>query len=574
MKRYFKRYILTVLFLLYSTVLLSETVAVPPSNYGTARAGSVVNPFLISNLANLRWFSENDQYWGNHWVRHHYLQTADIDAYETRHWNDGRGFNPIGHSRKVFNIMGFVPEFLGQYDGNNFTIRNLYINSPVISPLDPEYELKQPQIGLFGDTLEAVIKNVRLVDLEFHSIDDEVEFVGSLIGHSHTSTILNSSASGSITVQRQSEERRNGYIGGLVGMGNVAFIENCFSIVHLIDNLTVGYIGGLAGRTSYTPIINSFFNGLVESEIGLMSEDIKVGGLVGFVRFSAIQNCYVASNSEFRNVNALFGTVENVSVRNSFWDIETTGIKYIHNEVLPESETILIDNFGLPTHWMKDANTFIEKGWDFENIWDINIEINEGYPYLRDEHIKPRETGSIRGRVSTVNGVILNSLLIYLEGTYYRVFTNMGGHYNFTFAPVGSSHIIVYKNGEAIYRSVELEIVSGQTLTHNIVLELANEDDVINIRFHSFLSQNFPNPFNPSTTIKFTNGRAGNVRLNVYNVRGQLLKTLLDEVKDIGNHSVIWDGIDQQGKCVSSGIYFYRLETSAGSEVRRMVLMK
>jgi len=85
---------------------------------------------------------------------------------------------------------------------------------------------------------------------------------------------------------------------------------------------------------------------------------------------------------------------------------------------------------------------------------------------------------------------------------------------------------------------------------------------------------NFPNPFNPSTTIQFTIGNVDNVRLNVYNVRGQLVKTLINDVKEAGNHAVVWNGDDHSGNSVSSGIYFYRMETSAGSEVRRMVLMK
>ena len=99
-------------------------------------------------------------------------------------------------------------------------------------------------------------------------------------------------------------------------------------------------------------------------------------------------------------------------------------------------------------------------------------------------------------------------------------------------------------------------------------------DDENEMPILTALIGNFPNPFNPSTTIKYTIGSMGNVRLNIYNVRGQRIKTLVDEVKEAGFHSTIWNGEDQQGRSVASGVYFYRLETSTGNEVKKMMLMK
>jgi flagellar hook assembly protein FlgD len=64
------------------------------------------------------------------------------------------------------------------------------------------------------------------------------------------------------------------------------------------------------------------------------------------------------------------------------------------------------------------------------------------------------------------------------------------------------------------------------------------------------------------------------VSLRVYNVAGQLVKTLVDEEKTPGEHQVIWDGKNQQGDDVASGVYFYRLSISDFSDSRRMVLLK
>ncbi|MCB5247830.1 MAG: C25 family cysteine peptidase [Candidatus Cloacimonetes bacterium] len=88
------------------------------------------------------------------------------------------------------------------------------------------------------------------------------------------------------------------------------------------------------------------------------------------------------------------------------------------------------------------------------------------------------------------------------------------------------------------------------------------------------LQQNYPNPFNPSTTLSFSLAQGGAASLAIYNTRGQLIRTLVKEELPGGSHSVVWNGLDDAGNAVSSGIYLYRLETSGQSQTRRMLLMK
>jgi hypothetical protein len=88
------------------------------------------------------------------------------------------------------------------------------------------------------------------------------------------------------------------------------------------------------------------------------------------------------------------------------------------------------------------------------------------------------------------------------------------------------------------------------------------------------LEQNYPNPFNASTVIKFNTKHDGHVRLDVFNILGQKVKTLADEFRHYGPQAVDWDGTDVSGQAVPTGLYFYRLVTNDFSDVKKMVLLK
>jgi hypothetical protein len=89
-----------------------------------------------------------------------------------------------------------------------------------------------------------------------------------------------------------------------------------------------------------------------------------------------------------------------------------------------------------------------------------------------------------------------------------------------------------------------------------------------------FAMQAYPNPFNPETTIKYDLAEKGNVTLEVCNIKGQRVRTLVRETVDAGFHSVAWNGRDETGKTVSSGVYFYRLSTTDKTLTKKMLLLK
>lgn len=88
------------------------------------------------------------------------------------------------------------------------------------------------------------------------------------------------------------------------------------------------------------------------------------------------------------------------------------------------------------------------------------------------------------------------------------------------------------------------------------------------------LHQNYPNPFNPSTKIEFSLPERAGVRLDIYNIRGERVKRLVDETLPSGHWSITWNGEDDKGSQVASGIYFYRLKTLHYTQTRKMVLVR
>jgi len=89
------------------------------------------------------------------------------------------------------------------------------------------------------------------------------------------------------------------------------------------------------------------------------------------------------------------------------------------------------------------------------------------------------------------------------------------------------------------------------------------------------LAQNFPNPFNPSTRIQFALPVKGHVRLKIYNVAGQLVRTLQDGVMDAGSHEISWDGSNNLGASVASGVYFFKINAGDNYEnMKKMVLLR
>ncbi|MFH1570887.1 MAG: choice-of-anchor D domain-containing protein [Gemmatimonadota bacterium] len=130
--------------------------------------------------------------------------------------------------------------------------------------------------------------------------------------------------------------------------------------------------------------------------------------------------------------------------------------------------------------------------------------------------------------------------------------------------------VLVRLRGEGQVASAELLDGSGAALAAALVTGLP---------LRAELGANYPNPFNPATTIPFAvptgpGGEAASVRLEVYDLLGQRVRVLVDEALPAGPHQVVWDGRDSRGAAVASGTYFYRLEIGPFEQARRLLLVR
>jgi len=132
------------------------------------------------------------------------------------------------------------------------------------------------------------------------------------------------------------------------------------------------------------------------------------------------------------------------------------------------------------------------------------------------------------------------------------------------------SPMFIYTDANGEVQSLKPDMVG-----FSAALDISNDQPVSTILPKEFgLGQNAPNPFNPSTSISYDLPKACNVQLEIYNVLGQEVKTLISGYQEAGSQSIIWDGTNHAGNSVASGVYFYRISAGDFSATKKMMMLK
>ncbi len=132
--------------------------------------------------------------------------------------------------------------------------------------------------------------------------------------------------------------------------------------------------------------------------------------------------------------------------------------------------------------------------------------------------------------------------------------------------------IIGHDNGyqQTVGADVSLRLPDGSYRL--VARQVGEQSELVPDRY--YLAANYPNPFNPSTSIAFGLPSPTRVQLSIYNILGQEVASLIDDLLPAGRHELVWNGHDEQDRPVSSGVYFYRLQTDRFNQTRKMMLVK
>jgi len=179
------------------------------------------------------------------------------------------------------------------------------------------------------------------------------------------------------------------------------------------------------------------------------------------------------------------------------------------------------------------------------------------------------EIGIVAGIVSDAEGnpipeavISVSNITTMANDVGQFSFNILSGDYTFTCEAEGYEVTTIDElvtTNELTYLAFQMVAITG-----------TNDLPVLITELHS----NYPNPFNPITNIAYSVKEAGKVTLEVYNIKGQLVTTLINDVKETGNYSTTWNGTDNSNKSVSSGVYFYKMKSGKYTATRKMILMK
>lgn len=209
---------------------------------------------------------------------------------------------------------------------------------------------------------------------------------------------------------------------------------------------------------------------------------------------------------------------------------------------------------------------------DGDYRWAVKAAYTDGtysLPCFSDVLTNRVQTGKIVGVVQNKHNLAIAGATV--SNGRLTATTNSLGEYTLM-VPVGSRTLSVSAGGYEDTTVENVVVGAGLFTQLNIVLWQEGDDPVAPMA--TALYGNYPNPFNPETTISYRIKEPGRVRLQVYNIRGQLVRTLVDEDHIEGHYKRVFDGKDNSGRGLASGVYLIRMSTPGYQQASKMMLMK
>ncbi|MDD3533789.1 MAG: carboxypeptidase regulatory-like domain-containing protein, partial [Candidatus Cloacimonetes bacterium] len=181
-------------------------------------------------------------------------------------------------------------------------------------------------------------------------------------------------------------------------------------------------------------------------------------------------------------------------------------------------------------------------------------------------------SGNIVGIVRKLNGQGIAGATVS-AGEGQSSTTNSAGAYSQSL-PAGVYTVSASAEGYKDLIMENITVAPNQNTTLNFTLEPTSNENEVQPVTVTALNANYPNPFNPTTTISYDLKEAGWVRLDIYNLKGQKVRTLVNRDQPSGRYRIVFDALDQRGNPLASGIYLYRMQSADYISTRKMLLME
>ncbi|MCD4819647.1 MAG: carboxypeptidase regulatory-like domain-containing protein [Candidatus Cloacimonetes bacterium] len=251
--------------------------------------------------------------------------------------------------------------------------------------------------------------------------------------------------------------------------------------------------------------------------------------------------------------------------------------------ITDENGNYTIENLP-PFEYYVQAYSFFTIPMFFDNVYDFEeatTVVAEGSITGIDFNLSTLERDgliTLNGIISDSNGdPVINSTVLITDTTENiesYAMTNNDGYFE-ALGISGGSYTV--KATKVFYETATEEMLINQNGTVNMNIDpiptSSTEENGI-IPTNNIALKNYPNPFNPVTTISFNTFEASKVELSVFNIKGKKVVTLINDELESGSHSYNWNGTDANGKTVASGIYFYKMKSGRYSTTKKMILMK
>ncbi len=504
-------------------------------------------------------------------------------------YNGGQGWIPIGvyaHDDDYNPIYDYA--FKGNFNGNQHKIMGLLIQITAKNG---------PKIGynycysLFGYLNGATISDLKVEGNVLTNVSDCALLAGRI---ENGSLIQRCYTGGSVTGDAS--------VGGLVGVCTESNISQSFSETNVSGSYCCG---GLVGYLSADSAITDCYT---SSQVYYTGDCYYLGGLVGCTN-GTITNCFVVGSVSGANSGGFLGSYIEGTISNCFWATDCAGQPLGYGQ----QNSAFTGLTGKTSDELKLVATFTDldspgltAAWDFignpnddvanNSIWGIDGNHNYNYPCLIAFYA---EDFSLPVTLSAFNAVVINTSEVNLKWITqsesgllgYNVYRALDGSLsnserltNTLIQAENSSNEHTYNfldkntetNTEYTYWLESLEMNGISQTFGPIVVKTGQTappaSDIIPLK--TLLKTAYPNPFNPSTTISYEVSTPAYVVLEIFNVKGEKIRTLKSAEHQPGLYHTVWNGKDASNRNCGTGVYFCKLQAGSYTKTNKLMMLK